>query len=221
MCAPFLRLRVVVGEQKIIILPRDEKIKKNRVKWLTIIGHKIHAIYAHEEFNPYSEKFEHDIALLQLSEPVKWRPKIRPVCLPTVNQGSLDDAFGYVSGWGRDGTDVTDGKDGTDASYPKKLNYVSLKIQPKKTCYKDENWDKIMFCAGEADGKKDACAGDSGGAFVVNSADNQQATKFSFKVVGIVSYGPRCGTKGEYGHYTRVGNYLNWINKTIEAMKTV
>ena len=210
-CAPFLRYRVIVGELK-IILPTDDKKKDDKNAWVEEKGRKIHAIYSHQKYNPTSFMFEHDIALFQLSKPVKWGPNIRPVCLPTVNQGSLDDRFGYVSGWGKNSTGET---------RTSKLNYVSLMIQPKKKCKGNDNFNKVMFCAGEADGKKDSCAGDSGGAFVVNSAEDQKETKFSYNVVGIVSHGPSCGAAGEYGYYTRVGNYLKWIKDTIKEMKQV
>lgn len=61
-----------------------------------------------------------------------------------------------------------------------------------------------MFCAGYPEATKDACSGDSGGPFVVN----YRGTWF---LTGVVSWGEQCATKGKYGVYTRLGNFLTWI----------
>ena len=59
---------------------------------------------------------------------------------------------------------------------------------------------KNMFCAGM--GNTDACQGDSGGPAVINN-----------KLVGIVSWGRRCGSTYFPGVYTNVYNYRLWIKK--------
>ena len=66
-----------------------------------------------------------------------------------------------------------------------------------------------MFCAGLPDGKKDSCQGDSGGPFTLTDPVTNQ-----FWAAGIVSWGLQCGKT--YGVYTKVTNYLDWINKIIE-----
>lgn len=66
-----------------------------------------------------------------------------------------------------------------------------------------------MFCAGLSVGGKDSCFGDSGSAFVVREQD-------AYSAVGIVSWGlNHCGSQGNYGVYTKVSQYLDWINKTM------
>ena len=65
-----------------------------------------------------------------------------------------------------------------------------------------------MFCAGMTEGTKDTCGGDSGGAFTLKRGGVYWAA-------GIVSWGINCGTKGVFGVYTRVGNYVDWIKKTM------
>lgn len=66
-----------------------------------------------------------------------------------------------------------------------------------------------MFCAGIPEGKKDSCQGDSGSAFTLTD-DGQ------FWAAGVVSWGAKCGQKGTYGVYTRVTNYVDWINKVMQ-----
>lgn len=66
-----------------------------------------------------------------------------------------------------------------------------------------------MFCAGTPEGGKDACQGDSGSPFTLT--ENKQ-----FWVAGIVSWGVDCGLAGAYGVYTKVVEYLDWINRTMQ-----
>jgi secreted trypsin-like serine protease len=63
-----------------------------------------------------------------------------------------------------------------------------------------------MFCAGKLSGSRDACFGDSGGPLVVRRGRNNVQ-------VGIVSWGPTngCAIVHEYGVYTRLSRYADWI----------
>ncbi len=69
-----------------------------------------------------------------------------------------------------------------------------------------------MLCAGETDGARDACNGDSGGPLFTLGADGKALQ------VGVVSWGEgpadggaQCGHANAYGIYTRVANYKDWI----------
>lgn len=68
-----------------------------------------------------------------------------------------------------------------------------------------------MFCAGYGqDTIGDSCKGDSGSPFSVKLDDSR------YYLVGIVSWGEGCGKKNKYGFYTKVKNYLDWINALIQ-----
>jgi trypsin len=60
-----------------------------------------------------------------------------------------------------------------------------------------------MICAGEPQGGKDSCQGDSGGPLM------DAATKI---IIGIVSWGIGCAEAGKPGVYTRLGNYIDFVN---------
>jgi secreted trypsin-like serine protease len=69
-----------------------------------------------------------------------------------------------------------------------------------------------MVCAGDGSGS-DACPGDSGGPLgrFING---------TFNLAGITSWGPaNCGFANSYGAYTRVYNYIAWIESYIPELK--
>lgn len=69
------------------------------------------------------------------------------------------------------------------------------------------------MCAGEEG--KDTCTGDSGGPIMI------QATKGTWFLEGIVSYGASCGNKDFPGVYTYCPSYYNWIVDEISKRETI
>ena len=72
-----------------------------------------------------------------------------------------------------------------------------------------------MLCSGTFEGGKTACSGDSGGPLVVALNDG------SFIQAGVVSWGlsgasgKGCNESAPFSAYTRVSNYLPWLEATI------
>ena len=64
-----------------------------------------------------------------------------------------------------------------------------------------------MWCAGEPEGGKDSCQGDSGG-FIGAWMGNGQWVQ-----LGIVSWGVGCARPDLFGVYTRVANYATWVEE--------
>ena len=193
----------------------------NRVNdWVEKVGKEIEAIHVHPDFKHGKgdkDDFQDDIAILQLKKPVTWSPRVKPICLPERNDylrepgTKRERVYGHVAGWG-----------GTSSKriqrQQKSLLFVELNVNSNSTCAEKQFYEEKMFCAGEKDGLKDACKGDSGGPFAMSLPADELERDFKYKLVGIVSWGPGCGGTYLYGYYTRVTNYIDWIKNTMDRI---
>ncbi|KAM8747895.1 hepatocyte growth factor activator isoform 2-T2 [Acanthopagrus schlegelii] len=159
-----------------------------------------------KEFSVFNPTL-HDIVLVKLKKEdgrcVRRTPFIRPICLPDKSMTFPDDYCCTISGWGH--------------MHEKAERYSSLqeggvRLIPHNTCRKPEVYGNHvtsdMLCAG-LNGCVDACQGDSGGPLACARSD------VSF-LYGIISWGEGCGRSGKPGVYTKVVNYIDWINSVIK-----
>lgn len=92
------------------------------------------------------------------------------------------------------------------------LLHVEIPILPESQClavYGSSLFREGMLCAGGLR-LRDACTGDSGGPLFV-----QQGS--SVLLIGLVSWGFRCGAERMPGIYTSIGKHYNWIQKEVGA----
>ncbi|KAM4742753.1 coagulation factor VII [Anableps anableps] len=166
---------------------------------------KIQQIIIHPHFHTYT--FDSDIALLYLAKPVIRCPTAIPACLPDPHlSGYLlrDNTKGVVTGWGA--TQYL----GSSSRFLRKVTLPVVSYQECSASTEQVITDN-MFCAGYLDASMDACSGDSGGPFVVHY-------RGTWYLTGIVSWGEKCATRGKYGVYTRLGNFLSWIKDTMQKV---
>uniref|UniRef100_T1JI71 limulus clotting factor C n=1 Tax=Strigamia maritima TaxID=126957 RepID=T1JI71_STRMM len=167
-------------------------------------------IHVHPKFEVNCS--DNDIAVIRLKTP----SQLTPVCLPNNKEDSkLKGNVGVVTGWGTIKY---------DAQYREPFSSFlqEIAISVKSTSYCDEHYkaipeyntafkhgieDRRFICAGVEDGSRDACLGDSGGPLVVESSPQV------WHQVGVVCIGYGCGMKGYPGVYTRVSEYLPWIEQ--------
>lgn len=168
---------------------------------------KIDRIYVHERYN--SLTFDNDVALLLLSADISSGEPIDLLQAAEAPSALTVRREGRVSGWGRIS------ENGPTSS---RLKYVDVPIADQTKCasnYRKLNANYVitsnMICAGfDTDNRGDSCQGDSGGPFVT-------PVEGKFKLAGVVSWGVGCSKAGLYGLYTRLPNYLPWINAHTKA----
>jgi hypothetical protein len=149
-------------------------------------------------------KFYYDVALIHLSKPVKISAYVRPVCLPDSRDEIEPGTVGYITGWGQ--------ANGLD--YPNILQETTVQVINTSVC--NESYMNIitdsMLCAGYPEGGHDICTGDSGGPLVIESPVTGR-----YILRGITSFGGTpCGRPNQYGVYSNVSSYLDWIIENIK-----
>ena len=171
--------------------------------------------FVHQDY--VDRKFVNDIALIKLKDKVELSPFVRTLCLPEKDEGDLaiPTKYGFAIGWG-----VTQAlKPGEDPEpenrYSTRLQYSSYIIQSDQLCAERSAIpinSTVAFCAGDGKGGNDTCHGDSGGAFV---REGKRGEEFRWVATGLVSWGLGCAQPDQYGYYTRVYPFTDWIKNTI------
>ncbi|XP_048373588.1 serine protease 27-like isoform X2 [Sphaerodactylus townsendi] len=167
-----------------------------------------------------------DIALIQLSKKVQYSDLILPICLPDASLTFSPGKLCWVTGWGNLRYAVVYGVViSVDLPSPQTLQKLQVPIIDTKTCselYRTNMGLGLtprvirddMICAGFAEGRRDACKGDSGGPMVC-------FVGHSWVLAGIVSWGEGCAIKNRPGVYSRLTYYQNWIHSHIPSIKFV
>ncbi|XP_078600937.1 trypsin-3-like [Branchiostoma floridae x Branchiostoma japonicum] len=181
--------------------PKDWKIRvgshyKNK-KDLNQPDLDVIKVIVHKQYN--SRTVDNDIALMKLSSSITFDDYASPVCLPTVD--APDGTMCYVTGWGD-----TKGTGSDDV-----LRQAKVPVMSSKTCSSRSYYGGLvthnMICAGYEQGGVDACQGDNGGPLVCDYSSSGQWT-----LDGITSWGNGCAGEYKPGVYTRVSQYVSWIN---------
>ncbi|XP_032068832.1 cationic trypsin-3-like [Thamnophis elegans] len=153
-------------------------------------------IILHPKFN--RRTFDNDIMLIKLSKPASLNSHVSAIRLPSSCPST--GAICLVSGWGNI---LSSGKHNPDL-----LQCLNIPVLSQSECIGSYPGaiTNNMFCAGYLEGGKDSCQGDSGGPVVCNG-----------ELQGIVSWGYGCAQKGKPGVYTKVCNYISWIEQTLSS----
>lgn len=172
-------------------------------------------IILHPGWNVKESKYDNDIAIALLNNPVNFDQFVQAVCLP---QSDFHEAFGNgtIVGWGR-----TDNWSPNDVeSTPSKL---SMPIVNSSYCYTEfpeiAKFASVRtFCGGYKSRGMAACLGDSGGGFYLLSPDRK------FQIVrGIISaslVGEDYGCEiNAFSLFTNVARFIDWITKVFEDTK--
>ncbi|KYN32013.1 Trypsin-7 [Trachymyrmex septentrionalis] len=156
----------------------------------------IASVICHEKYLPLT--YDYDVALIKLSTPLTFGEYIKPILLafPLMNIKTGTEAI--VTGWGKTSTNGTSSK---------VLQIVTISVTDQEKCRKVYARHRLvtsnMICAGDNEGEKDTCQGDSGGALV----------GYNGIQIGIVSWGAQKCASGFPGVYTRVPAIRQWVTE--------
>ncbi|XP_044290740.1 trypsin-like isoform X2 [Varanus komodoensis] len=164
-------------------------------------------LVVHPDYDPVSK--DNDIMLIKLSSFVDITDSVQPIKL--ASQCVLPGTRCLVTGWGT----TTSSKPqnitaASTATIPEELQCAYIDVISQAECERTypDAITKNMLCAGVKAGGVDSCQGDSGGPLICNE-----------ELQGIVSWGPEvCGQPGKPGIYTRVCNYVGWIQGIIRQV---
>ncbi|XP_063771925.1 vitamin K-dependent protein C-like isoform X2 [Pseudophryne corroboree] len=165
-------------------------------------------IILHPDYKPKTA--DNDIALLRLNEPAVYNKYVLPICLPSKGLAethlTLEGTETIVTGWGS--------QDGSRRNSSKILSFIQIPIVPRENCSEvmNSHVSGNMLCAGRLGENQDACNKDSGGPMVTRFGD-------AWFLIGLVSWGEGCGRLDNYGVYTKVDRYLEWISQQIANYK--
>ncbi|XP_023234477.1 uncharacterized protein LOC111634033 [Centruroides sculpturatus] len=180
-------------------------VKRQGIKKELGINEEVENVKLHPDFK--NGQHYNDIAIITLKNPLLFNDKFMPACLPTEQIDYLDRKV-TVLGWG----DTSFAGRSSDI-----LQEATLDVIPTSEC--NASYSKLrssaipkgvtqdFLCAGIFEGGKDACQGDSGGPLMT-----REFPSLNWAVVGVVSFGYQCARAGYPGIYTKISNYIQWIN---------
>ncbi|XP_059620904.1 trypsin-1-like [Phlebotomus argentipes] len=147
----------------------------------------------------------HDLALLKVSEPFEFNEFVHSLQL-SYDTPQYPTGQATISGWGS--TSNT-----SNPFYPDVLRKAELTLMDSNKCHNDfpsTPMHETNICAGEEDGSKAICSGDSGSPLV------QKAVDGTVMLYGVVSWGwVPCGLPGTTGVFVNVTHYLKWVLETV------
>lgn len=163
----------------------------------------IEKIIWHENYRVDKDALHNDIALIRLNRAVQFGNKLQPVCLPTINvREPVSGDLLTVAGWGKAHI--------INETVAKRAVNVPVVTDPDLCQFKNES----RICAGVVSNNiyrvKTSCKGDSGGPLM------QQWRSQKMMIEGIVSFvRGDCMNNFFATHYTRVRNYMSWIEENV------
>jgi len=171
----------------------------------------VEKVILYPERNP-PETLNFDIALVKLVSTVPFSEYVNRICLPQEGEEFPTGTRCLTAGWGHME------EAGAVSSV---VNHVIVPVVDQDLC--SQLYENIsqkvkltisddMMCAGLSEGGRDACQYDSGGPLVYYNRSEER-----WLLVGVVSTGYGCARAGFPGIYTKVSQFLPWIEATVSG----
>jgi len=195
----------------------------------------VEKIILHEDYDPDLQggAAPNDIALIRVNESIPFfygdltkSLHVSPICLPWKRNDPgrvVDSGIGNLTviGWGYTSNNETERREyqGRCKSGSCKQQQLIVPFLDWQECNEKADFPpdfqvdrETLMCAGGEKGK-DSCNGDSGGPLITRDDSDEIIKWFQ---VGIVSFGPKKCGNGIPGFYTKVAEFLPWIEKNLE-----
>jgi secreted trypsin-like serine protease len=194
---------------KIALLPRDVRVLLGVFDLsdpfeIGRISVAIEEIKMHPNWNPSTSRYDGDIAVLQMEDPVTFNKFIQPICLFSSDSNALSFGNGTIVGYG------LSAKDSNSAEpIPKILNvpivgnYDCFHNNPILASISSRN----TFCAGYGNGSG-VCFGDSGSGLYIKHNKTQYLK--GIVSASLIDSDRECDVN-DYAVFTEVSNYYDWI----------
>jgi len=165
----------------------------------------VQTIHKHPDWNPNTERYDADIAVMILETEVTFTRHIQPICLMHSSSILATKTEGVVVGYGKDEDPNTN-----HLNIPKS---IKLPIHQNEDCFlKDSVFaqlsSKRTFCGGSGNGTG-TCKGDSGSGFVVTDGTAYYLRGIVSASLNNLTYGCDVDT---YSIFTNVLKFTDWIN---------
>lgn len=174
----------------------------------------VEKIISHKDYSDKTGALNNDIALVKIrsesGQCASMTNYVQTVCLPPANLKLKDGTQCEIAGFGKETYD--------SHRFSQTLKSTSVQLISQDICQSPDYYGKQinnnMLCAGDPEWKADACKGDSGGPLIC-----QQNGKMV--LYGIISWGEECAKKNRPGVYTRVTNYMQWIQDNTAEVNNI
>jgi len=210
---------VVLGEVNFLddpdCLPDQPDIcAHNATVTVEIEAIQTHPFYEHDT----SLALPNDICIIKLAREVEFSAWVAPICLyrePAILGETRSDlapaSNAFIAGWGQSRIEISS----DEQMFTPFLQFAAVPMRGLHECevqFKRETAGlEGRLCAGAGESGRDTCRGDSGGPLMVT--DEFGTTWYQ---TGISSFG--AGRCGQVSGYTRVLDYIDWIEETLEFL---
>ncbi|XP_041980977.1 serine protease snake-like [Aricia agestis] len=177
---------------------------------------EIERIIVHPLYAP--PKKYNDIALIEMKTAVRFAPEVQPACLWSREDVEVPGQNVTITGWG-----TTESGDQAHL-----LQKAVVDVLENRQCdqllqdTRNRNWHGLVesqLCAGKLEGGVDTCQGDSGGPLQTIIPTETEGK--IYRIMGVTSFGIKCGVQKRPGIYTRVSTYVDWIEGIVWAKNNI
>jgi len=165
--------------------------------------YSVKEIYVHEDYKNVEDG--NDIAIIELEKEAAYT-SVNLADQYLRNNLPVGETL-TVMGWGDQ--DPAPGRDST--LFKNELYQVNVPLVKQSLCPDSVKNNDNAFCAGFENGGYDSCQGDSGGPIVVASGNG-------YEQLGVVSWGQGCAEAGNYGVYTNISHFTDWISAKTQGL---